>query len=85
MKQQHLAWGYAGILLAALALGGCSKPGEPAAQAVRGSPGGATAGKQPAGTGLTGSFPETNDPARATRATTGAMGNSGNAPAPQRP
>ncbi|MDB5858962.1 MAG: hypothetical protein JWQ76_2651 [Ramlibacter sp.] len=83
MTRQRLAWGCAGMLLAALALGACSKPqGEPAVQDVPATAGGATSGAQPSGiglksglgTGMTGSFPSTST---ATRATTGTMGNSG--------
>jgi hypothetical protein len=83
-RQQRLAWGSAGVLLAALMLGACSKPAEPAAQAVRGSEAGTGLNRQASGTGLTGSFPSTSDPSRATRNSTGAMGNSSDT-AGQRP
>ena len=82
MTRQRLAWGCAGGLLAALALGACSKPpGEPAVRDVPAAAGGATSGTQPSGiglkgglgTGMTGSFPSTST---ATRATTSTMGNS---------
>jgi hypothetical protein len=84
MAQQRQAWGAAGVLLAALALGACSKPqGEPGAQTVPGTTGTATSGAPPPpgsglngglGIGMTGSFPSTPTP---TSVTTGTMGSSG--------
>jgi hypothetical protein len=82
MVTQRLAWGSAGVLLAALLLGACSKPVEPAAQAARSSSGGAASGTQSSGTGLTGSFPSSSDAGRATRA---AMGNNSDGAAVRQP
>jgi hypothetical protein len=81
MGRQRLASGCAGVLLAALVLGACSKPrGEPAAQDVPATAGGATSGAQPSGiglkgglgTGMTGSFPSTST---GTHTGAGTMGN----------
>ena len=85
MKQRRLAWSSAGVLLAGLLLGACSKPGEPATQAVRDATGSAASGAPSSGTGLTGNFPPPADPARAARQATGTMGNNSGAPALQRP
>jgi hypothetical protein len=85
MTKQRQAWGAAGVLLAALAVGACSKPqGEPGAQTVPGTTGAATAGAMPQpgtglngglGSGMTGSFPGTSTPSSFAGGTTGAMGN----------
>jgi hypothetical protein len=82
MQQQRQAWATAGVLLAALALGACSKPqGEPGASTPPGTTGAATSGAAPQpgtglngglGTGMTGSFPSTST---GTSATTGMLGN----------
>ncbi|MCG2593143.1 hypothetical protein LZ009_10155 [Ramlibacter sp. XY19] len=76
------SWGLAGVLLAALALGGCNKPqGGNTPQAEAGTTGAATAGAAPQpgsglngglGTGMTGSFPSTST---STGVTTGTLGN----------
>jgi hypothetical protein len=84
MTRQRPAWGAASALLAALALGACSKPqDDSASQAARASSG-ALSGDQASGaglkgglgTGLTGSFPNTST-STSTHAATGSMGNAG--------
>jgi hypothetical protein len=84
MPKQRQAWGAAGVVLAALALGACNKPqGEPGAKAAPGTTGSAVAGApQPGtglngglGTGMTGSFPG-NSTATSATGTLGSNGSS---------